>query len=259
MSASPAPASTPALRLRALPFALRAGLTGVVLALGLGLWASLEHLRAHHEKRDEVAGLSLDDLVASYHGIHAPSRLAESVRGGHPADLPAADRDALLAWLGSTRVAEDFDNADLGAKAPAEILAARCTSCHARTSQDKGSALPLEYWDDVKKLAFARELPATPLEIVTTSLHAHASSMALLTLAVMLLAFCTRWPAWLRCGGALVGGLALVADLASWLLARESAGFVYVIAAAGALWSCWMALALVSILLELWLPEGTRP
>ena len=248
----------PPLRLRGLPFALRAGLSGVVLALLLGLWASLDHLRAHHEKRDEVAGLSIDDLVASYHGIHAPARLAESVRAGHPADLPAADREALLAWLGSARVAEDFDNADLGAKAPAEILTARCTSCHSRKSQDKGSALPLEYWDDVKKLAFARELPATPLEIVTTSLHAHASSMALLTLAVLALCFCTRWPGWLRCGGALVGGLALLADLSSWLLARESTAFVYVIAAAGALWSAWMALALSAILLELWLPERER-
>lgn len=248
----------PPLRLRELPCALRAGLTGVVLALLLGLWASLDHLRTAHEKRDEVAGLSLDDLVASYHGIHAPARLAESVRGGHPEGLPAADRDALLAWLGSARVAEDFDNADLGAKAPAEILAARCTSCHARKSQDKGSSLPLEYWDDVKKLAFARELPATPLEIVTTSLHAHASSMALLTLAALALCFCTRWPAWLRCGGALVGGLALVVDLSSWLLARESAAFVYAIAAAGALWSLWMALALSAVLLELWLPERER-
>jgi hypothetical protein len=246
------------LRLRALPLPLRAGLTGVVLALGLGLWASLEHLRAHHEKRDEEAGLSLDDLVASYHGIHAPARLAEALRAGHAPELPPAERAALLAWLASTRVAEDFDNADLGAQAPAEILSARCTSCHARASQDKGAALPLEYWDDVKKLAFARELPATPVEIVTTSLHAHASSMALLTLAAMALAFCTRWPDWLRSGGALVGGLALAADLGSWFLARESAAFVYVIAGAGALWSGWMALALGATLLELWLPERER-
>jgi hypothetical protein len=246
------------LRLRSLPCALRAGLSGVVLALALGLWASLDHLRTAHEKRDELPGLSLDDLVANYHGIHAPARLAESLRAGHAPELPQTERAALLAWLGSARVAEDFDSPDLGAQAPAEILAARCTSCHARKSQDPGARIPLEYWDDVKKLAFARELPATPLELVVTSLHAHASSMALLTLAVMALAFCTRWPAFLRCGGALVGGLALVADLGSWLLARESAAFVYLIACAGALWSCWMALALVSILLELWLPERER-
>jgi hypothetical protein len=248
----------PPLRLRSLPLALRAGLSGVLLALALGLWASLDHLRAAHEKRDEVAGFSLDDLVASYHGIHAPARLAEALRAGHAPELPAAERAALLAWLGSARVAEDFDNADLGAHAPAEILAARCTSCHARKSKDPGARLPLEYWDDVKPLAFARDLPATPLELVTTSAHAHASSMALLTLALMALAYCTRWPAWLRCGGALAGGLALVADLASWFLARESAAFVYVIAGAGALWAAWMALALLLVFAELWLREEER-
>ena len=39
----------PPLRLRSLPLALRAGLSGVVLALALGLWASLDHLRSAHE------------------------------------------------------------------------------------------------------------------------------------------------------------------------------------------------------------------
>ena len=238
-------------RLRSLPLALRAGLSGVVLALALGLWASLDHLRSAHEKRDEVAGFTLDDLVASYHGIHAPARLAEALQRGHPEGLAPAEREALLGWLASARVAEGYDDA-------AEILAARCTNCHARKAQDPGSKLPLEYWDDVKPLAFARELPATPLEIVTTSLHAHASSMALLTLAVMALCWCTRWPAWLRGGGALVGGLALVADLGSWLLARESPAFVYVIAAAGALWALWMALALVLVFAELWLQDERR-
>jgi len=236
------------LRLRSLPCALRAGLSGVLLALALGLWASLDHLRAAHERRDEVAGFSFDDLVASYHGIHAPARLAQALQRGHPQGLAASERDGLLAWLGSARVAEGYDDA-------AEILATRCTNCHARKSQDPGAKLPLEYWDDVKPLAFARELPATPLEIVTTSLHAHASSMALLTLALIALAWCTRWPAWVRSGGALVGGLALVADLGSWLLARENAAFVYVIAAAGALWAAWMALALVLVFAELWLEE----
>lgn len=241
-------------RLRALPLPVRAGLTGVVLALALGLWASLEHVHAHHERRDERAGLSLDDLEASYHGIHAPARLAESVRAGHPEGLAAEERDALLRWLASARIAEDFDNPDLGARAPAEILAARCTSCHARRAQDPGSKLPLEYWDDVKPLAFARELPATPLELVVTSAHAHASSMALLTLAALALVACTRWPARLVHAGACAGGLALALDLAAWFLARASAAFVPLIAAAGALWAAWMALALVLVLLELWLP-----
>lgn len=241
----------PPLRLRSLPLALRAGLSGVVLALALGLWASLDHLRSAHGKRDEVPGFSLDDLVASYHGIHAPARLGQALQRGHPEGLAPAEREALLAWLSSARVAEGYDEAG-------EILAARCTSCHARKAQDPGATLPLEYWDDVKPLAFARELPATPLEIVTTSLHAHASSMALLTLAVMALCWCTRWPAWLRGGGALVGGLALIADLGSWLLARESSAFVYVIAAAGALWSLWMALALALVFAELWLQDVRR-
>jgi hypothetical protein len=245
-------------RLSTLPIAVRLGLTGVVLTMLVGLASALVHLRTAHERRDEEPGLSLDDLRAAYSGIHAPSRLAVALESGHPATLAASERARLVVWLKSSRVSEDFDDPDKGNSSPAEIVQKNCLACHARKSTEGngvGQRLPLEYWADVKKLAFARELEPTPLDIVITSAHTHALSMALVSLAAILLAGMTRWSA--RWWGPLacVGGLALSADIASWFLARESSAFVLVIATAGGLWFLSTTIAFVLALLEMWIAQ----
>lgn len=245
--------------LRSLPMALRLGLSGVVLALGLGLLTSLEHLVAHHEKRDEVPGMSLEDVQAAYHGIRSPARLRTALEAGHPETLAASDRQALLEWLRGTRIAESYDDPDLGERAPAELIAARCVQCHNKKAEGPAAQLPLEYWEEIKKHAFERSLDATPKAIVAASAHAHAPALALWSLAVMLLLWCTRWPAWLRQLLCASLGLALALDLASWFLARDTLAFVYGIVLGGGVWALAMSCALLLILAELWLPQRRTP
>lgn len=238
----------------------RLGLTGLVFALALGLASSALHLVNHYEQRDGASGLSLDDIRAAYHGLDAPAPLVRSLQRGHPEELGEPERAALLAWLASGRVTEDFDSLDLGDDAPAEIIARSCLSCHARAAAppaSRGAAkeIPLEYWDDVRRYAFAKSVPATPREIVLTSMHAHAPAMATMSVVVALLAAASAFPRGLT--GSLIGvmGLALIADLGSWLPAREHGGFVYVIVGAGAAYMVSTALLLVLVLVELWRPR----
>lgn len=249
------------LRLRRLPAGERVGLTGVVLALLLGMWASLGHLVEHHGRRDGEAGMSLDDVRGAYHGVDRPSRLAAALRSGHPEELAQEERARLLAWLEGDRVSERYDDPDLGDDAPAEILDRGCVSCHARNPTDAArAALPLEYWDDVKALAFARRIDPAPREILLVSTHTHALSMALVTLAVLALVRATRWPGALRSLLSSGAGVGLAADLASWWLARDSGLFVWGVVAGGALWCAAIVAGALLTLLELWLPPrgGTR-
>jgi hypothetical protein len=80
----------------------------------------------------------------------------------HVAD--AKERAALAKWLAGKRINEEYDSLDAGELAPAEILARRCVSCHARQPKDAagangvGATLPLEFWDDVAKVAFEKKL-----------------------------------------------------------------------------------------------------
>lgn len=246
-------------RLRELHPGARLGLTGLLLAMTLGLVTAALHLVRHYENRDERPGLTLDDIRAAYRGLDEPAPILSALRRNHPGGLSAPSRELLEKWLTSARVAEDFDSLDLGDESPSETIAASCVSCHARSSTDaKGRAIPLETWDDVKKQAFARRVNPNPLSVIIASAHAHAPTMGLIGLALALLAVGTRWARSLI--GALIAlmGLGLIADVGSWFLARENDVFVPVIVGAGAAFNLAAGLLILLIVVDLWAPSRTK-
>ncbi len=244
-------------RLSSLPWTARVGLTGIVLTMLAGLAASLAHVREHHHKRDGQTGLSLDDLLGAYAGLHSQSPLAGALQRAHPENLPANVRQALLDWLASDKLTEQYDALDLGALAPAELLDQHCLSCHARTAEQGagiGASVPLDYWDDVKKLAFSRDLEPTALEILIVSTHTHALSLAVVVLAIMGLVHCTRFSRSL-CGWiSMAGGLGLAMDIGGWWLTRAYGGAFVLVIAGGALLTAHIVLGSLLTLAELWLP-----
>jgi hypothetical protein len=252
-------------RLRGLGPAVRVGLTCLVLTALAGLAASAHHIVAHYEGRDERPGLSLDDIRGAYHGVRTSAPMIAALERDHPADvtddggllLTAQERDVLWRWLASDRISEDYDNLDLGDSAPAEIMAGRCLACHSRSStlgDDVGERIPLDYWDDVKKVAFSREINPVDLEILATSMHTHALSLATLSLVAAALALATAWPRRLVHGLIAVMGIALAADFGGWWLARPWAGAVWIIVVGGGVYVAVVALTLLLVLVELWRP-----
>lgn len=252
--------------MREAPFLLRDLPLGGRLALALlllvnlgGFVASGLHMQGHYENRDERPGMSLDDIQGAYHGVRSRAPLLEAIEVEHPGELeggkPLAEkqRRTLLDWLAGSRLSEDYDNLDLGQNAPAEILAASCVSCHSRNATDAAAKkLPLDYWDDVKKLAISREIAPTDLKILIASTHTHAIALATTTIVLALLMFLTGWPGALRGGLPLLAALGLSVDLAAWWLARDSAGFVYAIVAGGFVYVGAILLMTLAVLAELW-------
>ncbi len=250
--------STFPLRLRELALGARVALTALVLAFGIGLAASAWHLVDHHQNRDEQPGVSLEDLEGAYHGVNTTAPLVSALERGHPESLLSTDRELLLKWLRSGRIVEDYDNFDLGDSAPEGLLRANCLSCHARNAtvgDGIGASVPLEYFDDVKKLAFSKSVAPVPTRVLVASTHAHALSLAAMSIVIGFLLLATRWPSTLRNGLFALAGLGLLGDLAGWWLARGSASFVPLIVVSGATYALATALSLALIGLELWLPK----
>jgi hypothetical protein len=250
-----------AMRLRWLPAEIKIGLSALLITLLMGMGASMLHIYYHYERRDEQPGLTRDDLASAYHGLNAPAPLLASLERGHPEELPADARAILISWLRGARISEDYDNIDLDDHAPAEIIVSNCVSCHSRQAPASAGgagaarAIPLEYWDDVKRLAFSREIAPVPLKITAISTHTHALSLGTMSLLLAGLAIMTSFPRWLTGGLVMFTGLALMADIASWWGARASPIFVDVIMVAGSIYAAGTTLLILLIILDLWLPR----
>jgi len=252
-------------RLKTLPFGARVGMTFLILTLLGGLFASGQHMRHHHENRDGQPGVSMEDLVGAYHGVDITAPMITALESDHPNELdestdnPLSDasRMVLLDWLNSNRISEDYDNLDLGDMAPAEIIAMNCLDCHSRNADmgdGIGETMPLEYWDDVEKVSFSRQISPASIDIMIASTHTHALGMVMLALITVLLIGASSIRRPIVGVLVLVMGVGLFLDLSAWWLARVNPLFVWFIIVGGLMFFISLGLMLLGVLVDLWLP-----
>lgn len=242
--------------LRNLGVLAKIGIGCLILTLLGGAAVSGWYLRMHHDRRDERPGFTLDDVRAHYHGIESQALLRVALEAGHPDGLPETERDILLAWLRSGRISEDYDNLELGASAPGEIIAARCVSCHSRraTGDDAWPALPLEFFDDVRSVAFSRDVRPVNMEILAASTHTHALSLATLGLVISALGLATGWSRRLTGALVLLCGAGLLGDIGAWWLTRWWSEGALLIVGAGVVFNGAVGLLGLAVLADLLMP-----
>ncbi|HMN42823.1 MAG TPA: hypothetical protein PKE29_18430 [Phycisphaerales bacterium] len=247
--------------LRSPPPLPRLGLTGLLLTILLGLAASLAHLYFHDHNRDESPDLTTDDIRAAYSGLDKPAPLLTALERNHPDTLRKDQRDTLLTWLRSGRIAEDYDNIDLGPASPSEIIASSCISCHSpRSSDPTAAAIRLDSLESITRLAHTKHVNPAPVNIVAMSTHAHALSLAPLGIVLGALLWFTRLPRPLVSLLIAAIGLGLFIDIACWWVARASDAAIYGILLGGAAFNAGSALATLLILADLWWPRrSARP
>jgi len=251
--------------LRSLHPLTRLGLSITILILLSGLSVAGYYMRDHLANRDGSPQFTLDDIRGAYHGVNKNAPMIRILEDGHTdpsidKNLSDNDKQLLLEWLqgDQSQISTDFDNLDLGDAAPVEIIAANCLECHARNAKagnSIGKDIPLEYWDDVKKIAFSKDVQPTAPAVVLASLHTHAISMAMILICTAFLAIGTRWTQSFVGLFLTLASLGLAADLASWLLARMDERFIYAIAIGGSLFALSTAILLLATLLDLWCPR----
>lgn len=242
--------------LRPLGLTARMGLTVLVLTLLGGLAVSGIYMAMHHENRDERPGLTMNDIRGHYAGVNVPSPMLEALKRKHPASQSEASRQVLIDWLEGDRISEDYDNLDLGDLSPAEIIDADCLRCHSRQSTDADAypQLPLDYFTDVKAVAFSTDIRPVGTEVLAASTHTHAISLAVLALVSGGLLLLTGWPRRLVNPLILLTALGLAADLSGWWLARVAPGVVPMIVVGGVVFAGGVGLSLLLVMADLWRP-----
>ncbi len=165
-------------RLADLGRSARLGVVCLCLVVLGGLAASWQHIVNQNENRDEQPGLSVEDLEGAYHGVQTTAPLMKALTRGHPESLGKPQRETLTKWLTGERVAENYDNLDLGDSAPNEIISKNCLSCHSKKVEATSTiakTVPLDGWSDVKRFAVSRKIEPLPVKVLIASdLHAHS-------------------------------------------------------------------------------------
>jgi hypothetical protein len=210
-----------------------------------------------HENRDERPGLTMTDIRGHYAGVNAPSPLLSAIERGHPEDQSPEARKVLIGWLKGNRISEDYDSLDLGDLAPAEIIASDCLSCHSRrsTGADAYPKLALDYFDDVRAVAFSRDIRPVSVEVLAASTHTHAISLSVLALATGGLLLLTGWHRTLIGTLVLMMGAGLACDLLGWWVARLNGAVVPLIVVGGSVFAASVGLSLLLVIADLWRPR----
>ena len=129
--------------LPSLSFPVKTLFTGYLLVMGFGILMAIAQIFLTHGMADGKVGVSVDDIVYSYHGNKDSSLLESKLNGSMKDKASQLDRATLIRWARDGATREGWEKVK-------PILQANCISCHASIP-----ALPdlIEYEDTVKKVA----------------------------------------------------------------------------------------------------------
>jgi hypothetical protein len=275
------------LRLARLALPAKILLTLFVLVVGPGYLVATANIMFQHQDADLEPGLTLDDLKRTFHGIEkevmpeaeitVDSLMLEQVRPGgemreylEPGGEPAIR--ALISWLEDEAKEETFATAALFAEndpSAQEVLTSYCVECHNADGGDMEDLPFAATLDDEAEFALVAEtaepevtvnqegpqvlsLAPTNVKTLVHITHAHILTIPVFTMLVGVLFLMTGLGPGIKL---LLGPLPMLAtllDISGWWLARFSEPFIYVIAAAGAVFGASFGLQILCILVSTW-------
>ena len=262
-------------------------ITLLLLIIGPGYLFGMANIYFKHQNADDVPGLTVDDLRATFHGmtktfppedkVIVNSTMLKNVRpggkmrenldkGGEPAVR------GLITWLEHAAKEDEFTKPGLaqpGDPSAREIIKAHCIKCH---NADGGDAEDVPYAatatsepeyalvmavakpDITRQTSGVQTLVIKPMsgsKLVHVT-HVHILTMPMFTFVVGVLFLMTGIPQRVKL---LIGPLPMLAvllDISGWWIARFVEPFIYVIAAAGGLFGATYAVQILCVLGSLW-------
>jgi len=236
--------------LQNLKLPLKALFTGYLLAIGLGLLMAGAQIMLTHGMADGKFGLSVDDIVYSYHGNHDgpnASKLESKLFGSMKDNAPPEVRLALVKWADAGAPASEWES----------IIKPKvveyCGPCHANMP---GLA---NITDKAVMDQMTKRDEGMSISMLTRVSHIHLFGVAFIFFMVgWIFSFATGFSTWLKSFLIFTPFAFLIVDVASWWLTKMNPNFAWLVIIGGFGYSLASTVMIFSSLYQMWILKSPK-
>ena len=223
---------------------LKALFTGYLLAIGLGLLMAGVQIMLTHGMADGKFGLSVDDIVYSYHGNHDgenASKLEAKLNGSMKENAPPEVRLAMIKWVRAGAPESEWETTIK------PLVAEHCDACHANMP---GLSNIGEKDVMLKMAAVDHGVSITSLTRVS---HIHLFGIAFIFFFVgWIFSFATGFSTGFKSLLIATPFAFLIVDIVSWWLTKLEPNFAWLVIIGGFGYSLASTVMIFSSLYQMW-------
>ena len=213
-----------------------------LLTIGMGYLMALVNTYYTHEGLDGRPGLTIEDIVISYHGKSDQTRLGTAINGIMKNNLRhASDKQVIMDWIKKGADEESY-NAKIR-----PILDSDCVFCH---NPETNPTLPnLTEYSTVSEVAHSGGASLPRLVQVS---HVQLFGIAFILFFIgKIFLLCDMNPHIKRIA-VVIPFLSMLVDVVSWFITKTTPSFAYVVVFSGALMGLSMGLQILLSIYQMW-------
>ena len=231
------------LNLPSLNLSVKSLFTSYLLVTGLGAVLAMAQILMTHGMADGKFGLSIDDIVYSYHGDPKNSKLEIKLNGSMRDKAPAKERMEIIKWVrnGATKAGWDNNIRD--------IVYKNCISCHSIIP-----GLPdFTRYENLKAVAHPKERGAS-VNMLTRISHIHIFAISFIFFFNgIIFSFTIRIKPALKIFLITAPFFFLAVDVFSWWLTKIHPGFAWATIIAGIGYGLCSAIVWLISMYQMWI------
>lgn len=216
--------------------------TVFLLTIGLGYIVALINMYYTHQGRDGKPGLSINDIVITYHGSSNQTRLGTAINGIMEPNLKyKSDKEVILRWI-------QTGAEEAGYRKDIELILNRdCVICH--TPAINPSLPDLTNYAGVADLAHSggATLPA----LIRVS-HIHLFGIAFILYFIGKIFLLCDMNIYVKRVAVVIPFVAMLLDVLSWFITKWFPGFAYLVVLSGALMGLSMSVQILMSIYQMW-------
>ncbi len=216
--------------------------TVFLMTIGIGYIVALINMYYTHQGRDGKPGISIEDIVISYHGSHDQTRLGTAINGIMEPNLRyKSDKEVILKWISSGAEEPEYQ------QNIAPILNRDCVHCH---NPAINPSLPnLTNFNGVSEVT--RSGGATLPALIRVS-HIHLFGIAFILYFIGRIFILCEMNIYIKRVAVVIPFVAMLLDVLSWFITKRFSGFAYVVVLSGALMGISMGLQILMSIYQMW-------